>query len=69
MDNQDSQDNDTGNTGNTGNETSRQKIFRVVDETVHEVLATVPRDARHLDCILIAQLICNLNDVFDTTVD
>lgn len=59
----------------TGKETSRdlyfnrQKIFRAIEETVLDVLATVPKDAPHLDCILTAELICSLNDVFDTTAD
>lgn len=59
----------------TGKETSRvlyfnrQKIFHTIEETVRDVLATVPKDAPHLDCILIAELICSLNDVFDTTAD
>jgi hypothetical protein len=59
----------------TGKETSRdlyfnrQKIFHTIEETVRDVIATVPKDAPHLDCILIAELVCNLNDVFDTTAD
>lgn len=59
----------------TGKETSRdlyfnrQKIFHTIEETVRDVLAIVPKDAPHLDCILIAELICSLNDVFDTTAD
>ena len=48
---------------------TRQKLFRSVEETVRNTLATVPKDAPHFDCILTAELICSLNDVFDTTAD
>lgn len=55
----------------TGKETSRdlyfnrQKIFRAIEETVRAVLATVPTDAPHLDCILISELIFNIAKTCD----
>ena len=39
---------------------TRQKLFRVIEETVTAVLNAVPKDQPHLDAILIAELICNI---------
>ena len=44
---------------------NRQKLFLTIEQTVHDVLATVPKDAPNLDCILFTELICNIAKTCD----